>query len=88
MHCINTTKKLSENTGGTPYFAYYLILKKLYSFRLMKFRIFCKPHYLKTDFAKWRDEDDSDEDDFGEDHNFEDVSIGRHRPVRNMAAAN
>ena len=31
-------------------------------------------HWLKTDFDKWQDEDDSDVDESG-DKNFEDVSI-------------
>merc|ERR1711976_756521 len=33
-----------------------------------------KQHWLKTDFAKWRDEDDSDTEAGGEDQNFEDMT--------------
>merc|ERR1711893_360604 len=32
-----------------------------------------KQHWLKTDFAKWRNEDDSDTEAGGEDQNFEDM---------------
>jgi hypothetical protein len=37
--------------------------------------LFLQPHYIKTDFNKWRDEDDSDvEDNLANEANFEDVS--------------
>ena len=35
-----------------------------------------QPHYLKTDFNKWKDEDDSDEDDYSlENQSLESVTI-------------
>lgn len=38
------------------------------------FNVIYQVHYLKTDFEKWRDEDDSDVDE-NEDFNLDEVSL-------------
>ncbi|XP_001635633.2 prostaglandin E synthase 3 [Nematostella vectensis] len=41
---------------------------------LLKSGLKNQPHYIKTDFSKWKDEDDSDEDkEMGDEANFEDM---------------